>query len=77
MQSIEYNKENHSILNQIYDILAELQSQDKITLYNVAAHMGIKGNKEADKAAKEVIDMPGITTTISPYTDFYLTNQKS
>ena len=26
MQSIENNKENHQILNQIYDILAELQA---------------------------------------------------
>ena len=42
MQSIEYNKENYPILNQIY-ILVELQAQDKnITLFKVPAHMGIK-----------------------------------
>ena len=29
MQSIKYNKESHPILNQIYDILAEFQKQDK------------------------------------------------
>ena len=29
MQAIEYNKENHSILNKIYDILAEFQNQGK------------------------------------------------
>ena len=29
MQSTEYNKENVQILNQMYDILAELQNQDK------------------------------------------------
>ena len=29
MQFIEYNKENHPILNQRYDILAELQAQDQ------------------------------------------------
>ena len=53
MQSIEYNKKNHSILNQINDILAELQEQDKmITLCKVPAHMRIKGKKEADKATK-------------------------
>ena len=78
MQSIEYNKKNHPILNQIYDILAIIQAQDrKVTLWKVLAHMRNNRNEEADKAAKEVIDMPGITTTISPYTDFYLTNQKS
>ena len=48
MQSIEYNKENHSILNQIYDIPAELQAQDKkITLCKVPAHIEIKGSEEA------------------------------
>ena len=29
MQSIEFNKENHLILNLIYGILAELQNQNK------------------------------------------------
>ena len=55
MLSIEYNKENHLIINQINDILAQLQAQDKkIILYKVLAHMEIKRNKEAGKAA---IDM--------------------
>ena len=27
MQSIEYNKENHSTLNQVYDILTEFQNE--------------------------------------------------
>ena len=49
---------------QIYDILAELHNQGKqITLFKVPAHIGIKGNEEADKIAKQVIDMPGMTTT--------------
>ena len=53
MQSIEYNRENHPILNQIYDILAELQAQNKkIILCKVPAHIGIKINEEADKAEK-------------------------
>ena len=29
MQSIQYNNENHQILNQIYGILTELQEQEK------------------------------------------------
>ena len=67
MQFIEYNKENYLILNQIYDILAELQAQDKkILLCKVPAHIGIKGT---DKAAKQGIDMPGMTKTRLPYTD--------
>ena len=28
----------------------------------------LKGNKEADRAAKEAMDMPGMTTTRLPYT---------
>ena len=34
------------------------------------SHMGIKGNKEAEKQA---IDMPGMTKTRLPYTDYFLT----
>ena len=32
----------------------------------------LKRNEEADKAAKQAIDMPGITTTRLPFTDYYL-----
>ena len=38
----------------IYDVLAELQAQDKkITMCKVPAHIGINGNKEADKTIKQ------------------------
>ena len=60
MLTIENNRENHPIFNQIYDIQAELHNQGKkITLCKVLAHIRIKGNEEADKAAKQVIGMPG------------------
>ena len=36
------------------------------------AHIGtIKGNEEADKAEKQTIDMPGMTTKRLSYTDYY------
>ena len=74
MQSIEYNKENHSILNQIDDIPAELQAQDKkITLCKVPAHIGIKGNEEA----KQETDMPEMTMTKLSHTDYYLTIRRT
>ena len=74
MQSIECNKEKHSILNQKYSILAELRAKDKkITLCIVLPHMGIKVNKEADKSAKEAIYVPGMTTIRLSYTDYYMT----
>ena len=77
MQSIEYNKENCPILNQIYDVIAELQEQNKnITLCKVPAHGRIKGNKGGDEAAKETMDTPRVTTTRLLYTDYYLTNRK-
>ena len=45
MLAIENNRENHPILNQIYDILVKLHNQGKqIMLCKVPAHIGIKGN---------------------------------
>ena len=41
-------EKNYPILNQIYDILAELQNQEKIIVCNVSALIGIKGNEIAD-----------------------------
>ena len=67
IQSVEYNKEKHPILNQI---LVDLQKQ--ITFYKVLAHIEVKGNEEADKAVKQAIDMPGVTITRLSYTGYYL-----
>ena len=74
--AIKNNKENHPILNQLYDILTELYNQGKqITLCKFFAHTGIKGNEETEKAAKQAIDMPGLTTSRLLYTDYYLTKR--
>ena len=56
-------KENHPILNQMYNILAELQAQDKkITMCKVHAHIGIEEN-EVYKLGNEAMDIPKVTTT--------------
>ena len=53
-------KRYHPILNQIYDIRAELHNQEKqITLCKVPVYIGIKGNEEVE-APKQAIDMPGM-----------------
>ena len=78
MLTIENNRENNSVLNQIFDILAELHNQGKrIILCKVPAHIQIRGNEEADKAAKQAIDIPGMTSTRLPHTDYYLTIRKA
>ena len=41
-----------------------------MTLCKVSAHIEIKGNEEADKAAKQAINIPGMTTTRLPHTDY-------
>ena len=64
MLAIDKNRENHPILNQIYDIL-------------VHAHIEIKENEEADKAAKQSIEMPGMTTTRIPHADYNLTIRRA
>ena len=66
MLAIQNNRENHTILNQIYDILVELHNQGKlITLCKVPAYIGIRGIEEA---AKQAIDIPEMTTTRLPHT---------
>ena len=44
-----------------------------ISLCEVLACIGIKGNEEAHKAAKQAIDIPGMTMPRLPHTDFFLT----
>ena len=74
MFAIENNRENHPKLNPIYDILVEVHNQGKqISLYKVLEQIGIKRNEEADKVAKQALNMPGMTTTRLPHTDYYLT----
>ena len=64
MLAIKNNRENHPILSQIYDILTELHNRGKkLTLCKVPAHIGIE---EADKAAKQAIEIPGMTTARLP-----------
>ena len=75
----ENNRENHPILNQVYDIITKFHNQGKqLTLIcKVPANIGIKGNKEADKAAEQAIDMPGMITTRLPYTDNCLSMKRA
>ena len=62
----------------MYDILAELQKQDKeIVMCKVLAHIQIKGSEEADKSVNKSIDIQGITMTILTYTDYYLTIRRA
>ena len=70
---VRKHRETHPILNHIYDILAKLHNQGKkITQCKDFAHIGIKGNEVADKAAKQATDMLWITTTRLRHTDYYL-----
>ena len=75
MQSIEYKKFCPK-LNQIFDILAKMQNEDKqVTLLKISAHLKLKTN-EAGKAAKQAIDMPGITRR-NPETNYSLTIRRA
>ena len=50
-------------------ISAKFHDQEKqVTLYKVSAHKGIKGNEEADRTAKQAIDIPRMTMTSLPHT---------
>ena len=68
MLAIKNNRENHLIINQIYDILAELHNQRK---HIILCKVHVKGNEEADNAAKPEIDMPGMTTARLSHTYYY------
>ena len=57
-------------------------SQSSITrenrsLYVKFLHIVIKGNEEAEKAAKQAMDWPGMTTTRLLHIDYYLTIKKA
>ena len=47
------------------------------TLCKVPAHIGIKGDEEADKVARQAIDMRGMTMIRPPHTDYYLTIRRA
>ena len=58
MLVIENNRENHTILNQIYDILTELYNQVKqFTLHKVPAHIRVERNEEADKTGTDILQL--------------------
>ena len=42
------------------------------SIYILYKSPNTKSNEEAGKAAKQAIDMPGMTTTRLPFTDYYL-----
>ena len=79
MLAIENNTENHPILSyKIYNILSELHNQGKkIAICKTSVHIGIKGNEEVDKTAKQAIDMPEMNMTRLPHTDYYLTIRRA
>ena len=60
--AIENNRENHPT---------------QLVLCKVPAHIAIKGNEETGNAAKQAIDMPGITMTRLPHTGYYLTIRRA
>ena len=47
MQSIEYNKENHPILNQIIWYTSRSSKTDH-PLQGISVHVGVRRNEEAD-----------------------------
>ena len=72
MLAVKNNRKSYNIKLDIQHT-TEFHNQGKqITLSKVPVPMGIKGNEKADKAAKQAIDIPDMTTTRLPYTDYYL-----
>ena len=65
-------QKNYLILNQIYDIEAEFQNQDKQIILCKVAHTVIKGNEGVHKVIKKAIDMPKFY-----HIDYYLTNRRT
>ena len=49
VQFIEYNKGNHTILNQIYDILAEFQNQGNHHIVKNSSTYRNQSNEDGDK----------------------------
>ena len=49
----------------------------QLALCQVPAHIEIKGNEEADIAAKQAIDMPKMTMKRIPHMVYYLTIRRA
>ena len=61
-----------TIVRVIEDLLVELQlGQKDIHFCKILSHVGIVGNGAADKAANEVVNLPGLHITRIPHQDLY------
>ena len=69
LQALENKNLNHPVIREIIQILTYLKEVGSIIEFCwIPGHIGIKGNEQADKIAKEVIDRP-IYDTKFPYSD--------
>ena len=52
-------------------------TRKNITLCKIPTHIGIKGNEETDKAEKQATNMPEMTMTRLPHTEYYSTIRRA
>ena len=76
LQAMLYMKLEHPLIGIVIQKCFFLNNANKdIIIFCVPSHVGIRGNKKADSAAKSALDLPRAKVGV-PYTDLnYIINQ--
>ena len=75
LTSLRNKKQENPLIVKLLSRLDSMSSHEKIILYWIPSHIGVRGNERADSAAKSALDLSPEVISI-PYTDLKPTISK-